>query len=242
MKRFSAILVSLFLFIPFCRVGAEPLADQKAKDSYSLGYDFGSSIKRQGVDIDLPTLTAAIQDALEGKQPVISAEDIRQNLMEMRKKLMVRQDQLARRHADNNLKEGKAFLAENRRRPGVREMKSGLQYQVLTEGSGPVPKPEDFVSVHYRGTLINGKEFDSSYNRGKPASLPLSSLMKGWQEALLSMKTGSKWRIFVPPDLAYGKRQSSQIPPRSTLIFEIELLSIDNTADSVMKHESAASE
>ncbi len=241
MKRFSVIVVSLFLFIPLCRIGAQPFADQKTKDSYSLGYDFGSNIKRQGVDIDLPTLMAAIQDALENRQPVIGPEDIRQNLMEMRKKLMVRQDQLARRYADTNLKEGKAFLEQNKRQEGVREMKSGLQYKVLVEGSGTVPKPSDFVTVHYRGTLINGKEFDNSYTRGNPASLPLSSLMRGWQEALLSMKTGAKWQIFVSPDLAYGRRQSSRVPPQSTLIFEIELLGIDSEANA-LKNESAVSD
>jgi FKBP-type peptidyl-prolyl cis-trans isomerase FklB len=232
MKRILAIIVGVVLLYPACWAQEQtPFKEQKAKDSYSLGYDFGANLRSQGVEVDLSVLLSAIQDGLENRKPAMSPEAIRDGLLQMRKKLMVRQDQRVREFTAKNLEMGKAFLEENRSKEGVAVLPSGLQYRVMKEGNGPTPKLSDSVTVHYRGTLIDGREFDSSYGRGEPAILSLGSMIKGWQEALPLMKTGSKWQIFVPADLAYGQRHSGRIPPHSTLIFEIDLLSVSNGSD-----------
>ncbi len=227
MKRILAIILGVTFSLPLCWAEEQaPLKEQKAKDSYSLGYDFGANLKRQGVEVDLSVLLSAIRDGLENRNPALGPKEIRDNLLQMRRKLMVRQDQRVRELTARNLEAGKAFLEANRSKEGVTVLPGGLQYRVLKEGSGPAPKPSDSVTVHYRGTLIDGEEFDSSYGRGEPATLSLGSVIKGWQEALPLMKTGSKWQIFVPAELAYGQRHSGRIPPNSALVFQIELLGI----------------
>jgi FKBP-type peptidyl-prolyl cis-trans isomerase FklB len=235
----SVFIVSVTFMLPFCQAQEQVLLkEQKAKDSYSLGYDFGANLKRQGVEVDPSVLLSAIRDGLESKMPALDSKEIGDNLLQMRKKLMIRQDQRYREFAARNLEEGKAFLEANKMKEGINVLHSGLQYKILKNGTGRTPKPSDSVTVHYRGNLIDGKEFDSSYDRGKPTILSLGGMMKGWQEALTRMQTGSKWQIFVPSDLAYGKRQSSRIPPNSALVFEIELLDIRETV-APSENESA---
>jgi FKBP-type peptidyl-prolyl cis-trans isomerase FklB len=228
MRRTFLTILSLTLLSSFCWAEEQvPIQEQKAKDSYSLGYDFGSNVKRQGVDVDLRILLSAVTEGLEGKKPAISPEEIRTTLIELRKKLMTQQERRSREFAAKNLEQGMALLEANKTKEGVMTLPSGLQYKVVKEGSGPSPKPTEAVRVHYRGTLVNGTEFDSSERRGEPAKLNLAGVIKGWREALQLMPVGSKWQIFVPPDLGYGNRQFGRIPPNSTLVFDLELLSIE---------------
>lgn len=227
MRLLSAIALGVALLVPVCWAGDQvPPQDQKVKDSYSLGYEFGNNLKRQGVEVDANTLMSAVREGLEGKQSALTPEEMRDTLLQLRKKLMVRQDQRLREFSAKNLEDGKAFLEANKTKNGVKTLPGGVQYKVLKEGSGSMPKPTDSVTVNYRGTLIDGKEFDNSYARGKPETLSLGGVIRGWQETLPLMKTGSKWQIFVPADLAYGQRNSDRIPPNSVLIFEIELLAV----------------
>jgi FKBP-type peptidyl-prolyl cis-trans isomerase FklB len=231
MKQILAMILGMTLLIPICRAGDQnvSLEDQKPKDSYSLGYEFGANLKRRGVEVDVEVLLASIREGLEGKQPAISAEEIERTLKQLKKKAMILSDRRFNELTGKNLEESKAFLGANKMKEDVKTLPSGLQYRVLREGNGPVPQAADSVELHYRGTQISGKEFDSSYRRGGPSTVPLVGVIKGWTEALQLMKVGSKWEIFVPPDLGYGTRWFGRIPPNSALIFELELLSIKDS-------------
>lgn len=202
------------------------LKEQKDKDSYSLGYQFGENLKFQGVDLNLDVYTSGIRDALGGKEPRMSSEEIRVTITSLQQRLMAAQQKVQKEQAAKNLSESKTFLAENGKKEGIKTLPSGLEYKVLTEGSGKMPKAEDTVTVHYKGTLIDGTEFDSSYKRGQPATFQVKGVIKGWTEALQLMKEGSKWQLFIPPELGYGERGGGPIPPNSTLIFEVELLAV----------------
>jgi FKBP-type peptidyl-prolyl cis-trans isomerase FklB len=208
------------------------LKDQKNKESYSLGYQFGQSLKSQGVDINLDIYASGIRDALGGKEPQMSQEEIRATIMELQRRVMATQQKELREKAAKNLEEGKKFLVENQKKEGIKTLPSGLQYKILTEGSGKTPKAEDTVTVHYKGTLIGGAEFDSSYKRGQPATFQVKGVIKGWTEALQLMKEGAKWQLFIPPELGYGERGAGPISPNSTLIFEVELISVKQKDDS----------
>jgi FKBP-type peptidyl-prolyl cis-trans isomerase FklB len=239
MRQISLIFFAIILLCSFCRAEEKiPLQDQKTRDSYSLGYDFGGNLKRQGVEIDVDVLLSAVREGLEGKTPAMSSEEIRDTILQLRRKLIILQDKRYRELAAKNLEEGKAFLEANKAKEGVRILPSGLQYKVLQEGDGPIPKVTDTVTINYRGTLIDGKEFDSSYALGKPMTTHVFGVIDGWTEALQLMKVGSKWQIFVPPDLAYGDRQYNRIPPNSTLIFELELINIVPEATAPGEEES----
>jgi FKBP-type peptidyl-prolyl cis-trans isomerase FklB len=227
MKRIFVLVFAMALMATFSMAEDEtPLKDQKAKESYSLGYEFGARIKRQGAEIDTETLISAIKSGLEGKEPALKPREMSETLRELRKKTMILANRRSEEAAARNLEKGKAFLAQNKTKEGVMTLPSGLQYKVLNEGNGPIPKATDSVAVNYRGVLIDGTEFDNSLKRGGPADITVSGVIKGWSEALQLMKTGSKWQIFVPEELAYGKRQFGRIPSGSTLIFELELVSI----------------
>jgi FKBP-type peptidyl-prolyl cis-trans isomerase FklB len=207
------------------------LNDEKSRESYSLGYEFGNNLKRNGVEINVNIFFSAIQEALEGKKPALSAEEMYSTILRQRKRLAALQDARLREFASKNLEEGKAFLAANKTKDGVKTLPSGLQYKVVNDGKGPIPKAADSVTVNYRGTLIDGKEFDSSRRKKGPVSLPVRGTIKGWAEALQLMKVGSTWQIFVPSDLAYGRRQFDKIPPNSVLIFDLELVSIADVSE-----------
>ena len=203
------------------------LKDQKDKESYSLGYQFGYNLKAQGVDLDLEVYNSGIKDALGGKEPQMSQEDIRATIMGLQQRLQAARQKELKEQAEKNVEEGKKFLAENQKKEGIKTLPSGLQYKVIAEGSGNTPQATDTVTVNYKGTLTDGTEFDSSYKRGQPASFKVNGVIKGWTEALQLMKEGSKWQIFIPADLAYGERGAGRtIPPGSTLIFEVELISV----------------
>jgi FKBP-type peptidyl-prolyl cis-trans isomerase FklB len=224
--RIAVLAMGLLASVAWAGQKAD-LSDQKAKDSYSLGYQYGETFKKQGVDIDLDVFAGAMRDALGGREPAMSPEEIRKNLTALQQRLFAAQQQQLREKAARNLEEGKAFLAENAKKKGVKTLPSGLQYRVMTAGSGASPKAKDSVTVNYRGTLIDGTEFDSSYKRDKPESFRVDGVISGWTEALQLMKPGAKWELFLPPELAYGERGMGRIPSNSTLIFEVELISIE---------------
>ena len=204
------------------------LSTPKDKLSYSIGMNIGKSLKRDNLDVDTAILLRAIQDVLGGGNLLITDQEAQSILTNLQADLRKKQEQEMQQVAETNKKEGDAFLAANKTKGGVVALQSGLQYKILQEGTGPKPTAADTVTVNYRGTLINGTEFDSSYKRGQPASFPVGGIIKGWTEALLLMPVGSKWQLFIPADLAYGARQAGPtIGPNSTLVFEVELLSIE---------------
>lgn len=225
MGRVSIIVLGIFLLFSVCRADERPLHDNvKYRESYSLGYEFGASVKRQEIEVDVDVLLSAAREALEGRKPSLGPEEIRDALKDLRRKVIVAQELHNRDRAAKNLEKGRAFLETNRTKEGIKTLPSGVQYMILSEGSGPMPKATDMVKVHYRGTFIDGTEFDSSYSHGEPMIIHANGMMRGWTEALQLMKVGSKWKIFVPTELAYAERQFGRIPPNSALIFEIELL------------------
>lgn len=227
MRKVTMIALVICLIAPLCQAESEtPPKDEKGRESYSLGYDFGARIRKQGVEVDSDILIAAVKSGLAGKDPSMAPNEMNSTLRELRKKVMIAANRRSEEAAAQNLEKGKAFLEENRTKAGVVTLPSGLQYKVLREGTGTIPKATDSVTVNYRGTLIDGTEFDNSRKRGEFATISVKGAIKGWSEALQLMKTGAKWQLFVPPELAYGKRQLGRIAPNSTLIFEMELLSI----------------
>ncbi len=227
MKYVPVIILIVGLICPVCRADEkQKLTDRKDRESYSLGYQFGNSLKTQGVDINMEIYASGIQDAVGGKEPLMGQEEIQTTISELQKRVAAVMQKAMKEKAVKNLAEGKAFLEENKKKEGVKALPSGLQYKVLVGGSGKTPAANDTVTVHYRGALIDGTEFDSSLKRGKPAAFPVSGVIKGWTEALQLMKEGGKWQLFIPPELAYGERGNSPIGPNSVLIFEVELISV----------------
>ncbi len=205
------------------QLSAQDLKSQKEKMSYIIGMDMGKNLKNQSIDIDQAAFARGIKDALSGGKSSLTDEEIRQTMTVFQKEMMAKNQALG----EKNRKEGEAFLAGNKKKQGVITLPSGLQYKVINAGKGRKPKPTDTVTVHYRGTLIDGTEFDSSYRRGQPATFPVNGVIPGWTEALGLMQEGAKWQIFVPSNLAYGERGTGgQIGPNATLIFEVELVSI----------------
>ncbi len=189
------------------------------KVSYVIGTQIAQNFKRQDVEINIESLMWGIKDAIEGRELALIQDESRQVMLNF-------QMRMTAKLTAKNLTEGIAFLEVNKAKEGVQVLPSGLQYKVIKEGTGKIPTVNDKVKTHYRGTLINGTEFDSSYKRNKPAEFPVTGVIKGWTEALLLMKQGSKWELYIPPNLAYGERGRPGIPPNSTLIFEIELLEV----------------
>jgi FKBP-type peptidyl-prolyl cis-trans isomerase FklB len=205
------------------------LKTDKDKVSYAIGADLASKIKTSSIDIDSTILTQALKDTLSGGKMLMTEDEIHTTLAGLSRQLQAKQAAAAKEIGDKNKKEGEAFLTANKAKEGVVTLASGLQYKILKAGDGPKPAATDTVVCNYRGTLLDGKEFDSSYKRGQPASFPVSGVIKGWTEALQLMPVGSKWQLFIPADLAYGDRQASaDITPGSTLIFEVELVSIQD--------------
>ena len=202
----------------------------QSRVSYSLGVELGRSLQESAgpYELDPGVVARGLQDALSGRHLLMDEEDLGEALAEFREIVASRQQEQRRQLAKANLEQGTSFLQSNANRQGVVQLPSGLQYQVLQKGDGPTPGLEQTVTVHYKGTLLDGTVFDSSYERGQPASFPLKGIIKGWQEALQRMPAGSKWRLFIPPDLAYGEQQAGpHIGPNSVLIFDVELLGIE---------------
>ena len=207
------------------------LKTDEQKFSYALGMNLGTSLQKQAVKVDPAILARGLKDALAGKTQM-TEEEARAAIMAVQTALRKKMEEGRQAASGMNKQEGDAFLAANKTKDGVTTLPSGLQYKVLKAGSGPKPSASDSVVCNYRGTLINGKEFDSSYKRGEPATFPVNGVIKGWTEALQLMPVGSKWQLFVPPDLAYGDRGAgADIGPGATLIFEVELMSIQEKKD-----------
>ena len=203
------------------------LKDTKQKSSYAIGMDIGANFKRQDIDIDAKALAAGIADSLSGKAQLTDAEQ-RQILTELRTQLMGKAETKQKETGEKNQKAGEKFLAENKNKEGVKATGSGLQYKVLKSGAGKTPKSTDTVKVHYHGTLIDGTVFDSSVERGEPATFPVDQVIPGWTEVLQLMKEGDKWQVYIPSQLAYGAQSPSpKIGPNSTLIFDVELIAVE---------------
>jgi FKBP-type peptidyl-prolyl cis-trans isomerase FklB len=203
------------------------LVTKKDKESYAIGANFGVGLRNQPLDLDPAIVAQGVKDALAGGKLAMTNDEARAVLTELQGELQKKQEAAMSQMGDTNKKEGAAFLAANKSKEGVVALPDGLQYKVVKAGNGPKPTSGDTVVCNYRGTLINGKEFDSSYKRGQPASFPVSGVIRGWTEALQLMPVGSKWELYVPSELAYGDRGAGpDIGPGATLVFEVELLSI----------------
>ena len=223
MKKFKFLTLLIIANLTTnIKMSAQKLNNEIDSVSYSLGVNIGENIKTQFPDIDLKNFEAAIKDVLDdNKKPSISGADAQKTIQEFFTKQQAKA-------SESMVEEGRKFLAENSKKENVVTLESGLQYEVIKTGEGAKPTLNDQVTTHYHGTLIDGTVFDSSVERGEPASFPVSGVIKGWTEALQLMNVGSKWRLFVPYDLAYGERGAGpQIGPFTTLIFEVELISIN---------------
>jgi FKBP-type peptidyl-prolyl cis-trans isomerase FklB len=203
------------------------LKTPKDKASYAMGMNIGNGLRKQSIDIDPAILARGLRDAFANGKTLLTEDEVRTILTQLQADMRKKQQELAQVASENNKKQGIAFLEANKTKEGVVTLPSGLQYKVLQEGTGAKPTVTDSVVCNYRGTLLDNTEFDSSYKRGQPITIPVTGVIKGWTEALQLMPVGSKWQLFVPSDLAYGERGAGgPIGPNATLIFEIELVSI----------------
>jgi FKBP-type peptidyl-prolyl cis-trans isomerase FklB len=213
--------------------GTNVFSDGKSRSSYAIGMMYGSRWKQQGIDVDDDWLVRGLKDAQAGGPTLMTEQEMGSTLNQFQKDINAKQRKMREEAAANNKAEGEAFLAKNKTQPGVVTLPDGLQYKIITNGNGTMPAPDDVVTVNYRGTLIDGTEFDSSIGRGKPAQFPIGNVIPGWTEALTHMKVGSKWEIYVPSDLAYGQSgRPPRIMPDSVLIFEVELLATEHSNPS----------
>ena len=199
------------------------------KASYAIGMNIGKNLKRDSVEIDPAVLFRGLKDALAGNKLLLTDEEAKAALTALQTELRAKEEAKTKAAAVENKKTGEAFLAANKTKEGIVTLPSGLQYKIIKEGTAPKPMADDTVLCHYRGTLVDNTEFDSSYKRGEPLKIPVGGVIKGWTEAIQLMPVGSKWQLFIPSDLAYGDRGApgSPIGPNSTLVFEVELISIE---------------
>ena len=225
-KKNKAIIFTCLIALPAFSLAQPESMQQKA--SYAIGIDIANSFERQGIKLDTNSVIDGIKDGLSGKQPVLTSTEMNNALSEYKKQLVAQQQKIQSEQSSKNQLAGETFLAANKAREGVITLASGLQYKIINSGQGNSPKLIDKVTTHYRGTLIDGTEFDSSYSRNEPTSFPVNGVIAGWTEALQLMHVGDKWQLFIPSSLAYGKRAvGNKIKANSTLIFEIELLKIN---------------
>jgi len=231
--KFFFTALSLFLLAGVASAEAQELKTDKDKLSYSMGVATGTQMKRQSVDVDVDMFANGLRDSISGGKLQMTEQQIQDALMKFQQEMTAKQAEKTRQLAEINKKEGEAFLAENRKKDGVKTLPGGLQYKILAEGKGKLPKEDDTVTTHYRGTLTDGTEFDSSIKRGQPATFAVKGVIKGWTEALQLMKEGSKWQLFIPSELAYGERGApgGVIGPNAVLIFEVELLAIKDSGE-----------
>ena len=221
-----ALVLSIFGSMVIAQKKGTPKT-KKEKVSYSIGVNIGKNMKTQGIDLDQGLLTQGIKDGLNSSKTAMSDKDMEAAMTAFQQEMMGKMQVKQKVDGEKNAKEGEAFLAANKKKEGVVTLSSGLQYKILKSGDGPKPTKDQTVKCHYRGTLIDGTEFDSSYKRGEPTEFPVGQVIKGWTEALQLMPVGSKWQLFIPADIAYGSNGAGQtIGPNATLIFDIELLSI----------------
>ncbi len=222
-KLFALTSLATVMGLYTVQVMAVDLDTDKKRFSYIIGMQIGQQLKGDNIDLDEAAFMAAIKDASTGAKPQLDQKDAEATMQRIQQQRQAEDEKIAKA----NQAEGQKFLAANKSKPGVKALPSGLQYKVIKPGTGASPKASDTVEVNYRGTLIDGTEFDSSFSRGQPATFQVGGVIKGWTEALQAMKEGAKWQIFVPADLAYGERGAGgKIGPNATLIFEVELLKI----------------
>jgi FKBP-type peptidyl-prolyl cis-trans isomerase FklB len=228
---------------------ASKAADYKtdaAKASYIMGHQTVTNFKKNGADVDVDAFVNGMKDSQKGTESVFSPAETQKVMEDFQKQVQTKRAALQEKEGKANKADGVKFLETNKSKPGVKVTASGLQYKVIKEGNGPKPSASDTVTTHYKGTLIGGKVFDSSYDRGEPASFPVGGVIKGWTEALQLMPVGSKWELYIPSDLAYGSRGAgADIGPDATLVFEVELIAIKGKeeapkGDSAAKSPSAA--
>jgi FKBP-type peptidyl-prolyl cis-trans isomerase FklB len=205
----------------------QELKDQKDKASYAIGLELGTSLKKGKMDVSTDKLLKGLKDGMSGEKPLLTEDQVKETMTALQKEMMEKQAAALKEEGEKNAAAGEKFLAENKKKEGVKTTASGLQYKVLKEGTGDSPKETDMVVTNYKGTTLDGTEFDSSYKRKEPTTFPVNRVIKGWTEALLMMKPGSKYQLFIPANLAYGDHAPGKdIGPNSTLIFEVELVSI----------------
>lgn len=222
-----AVLGALILAANAWAEDAPALKTQKEKVSYSIGIGIARDFKQQGVEVDQDIFIRGLVDGLNAKKPIMSEEDLKATASAYQAELKQKQTEARKATAENNKKMGDAYLAKNKTQKGVITTESGLQYKIIKKGDGAKPTDDSMVECHYKGTLVDGTEFDSSYRRGQPATFPVKGVIPGWKEALKLMPVGSKWELVVPSELAYGERGAGrEIGPNATLVFEVELLSI----------------
>lgn len=224
----TVVLTASLCASAFCAESELVLKTDKDKVSYSIGADIGKQFRTRGLDLNEQILIQGFKDAYAGKKSLLTEEQAQAAMESFKKEMMAKHEATMKETAAKNLKEGPAFLAENKKKEGVKTTTTGLQYKVIKAGTGKMPKATDTVKVHYRGTLIDGTEFDSSLARNEPVTFQVNGVIPGWTEALQLMPTGSKWQVFIPANLAYGETGAGQaIGPNATLIFDVELLSIE---------------
>ena len=218
------------------------LKTDSQKISYAIGMGLGKNIKRDSIDVDPTILLRGLKDAMAGNKLLLTDEEAKAAITALNAQVRAKEEEKAKVAALENKMKGDAFLAQNKTKPGVVTLPSGLQYKIISPGTGPKPTADDTIKCNYRGTLVDGTEFDSSYKRGEPIKIPVGQVIKGWTEAMQLMPVGSKWELYIPSDLAYGERGApgSPIAPNSTLIFEVELLSIEPKQPKEAPKEGAA--
>jgi FKBP-type peptidyl-prolyl cis-trans isomerase FklB len=227
--RLSAVLAVGLFFSAVSLYAAEgvTLTTPKEKLSYIIGVQIGNDMKNQSLDVDPGLISKGLNDSMQGKDLLIKDQEAKDIIAAFQKERAGKMAEQKKMIGEKNKTDGAAFLAENKKKEGVKVLPSGLQYKVIKEGAGKTPKATDTVVTQYKGTTIDGKEFDSSYKRGEPATFPVNGVIRGWTEALQLMKEGSTWQLVVPPDLAYGEQGAgNMIGPNATLIFEVELVSV----------------
>jgi FKBP-type peptidyl-prolyl cis-trans isomerase FklB len=231
MRRWVVACAVLFFTGSLCAAEEPALKTQKEKVSYIIGTIVAKDMQNQGYDLNTDLFMKGYRDALSGAKPPISDQDAQEAMNAFKTEMTAKKEAAMKKAAEENKKQEEAFLAENKKKEGVHTLESGLQYKVLKEGTGAKPTVYDNVTAHYRGTLIDGTEFDSSYKRNQPATFSVNGVIPGWAEALPMMKTGSKWQLFIPSKLAYGAGGAGGVvPPNAMLIFEVELLSVGEPA------------
>jgi FKBP-type peptidyl-prolyl cis-trans isomerase len=228
MKAFALIILGAMMATQSLDAQqAKSLSTKKQKISYGIGREMGRNIRQQEADVDLDALLKGMKDGVSNAKPAIAEEEIQALLEAYSREMMEKQTSKAKEQGDKNKKAGEAFLASNKKKDGVTTLANGIQYRILKAGNGPKPTKDKTVVCHYRGTLTDGTEFDSSIKRNEPATFPVVNVIQGWQEILPMMPVGSKWEVVIPSNLGYGERGTGgAIGPNATLIFEIELLSI----------------
>lgn len=228
MKAITAVIIAVLIFSSGVTAQKKSPKTQKEKVSYSIGVNIGRNLKKQNININADMLARGMKDAFSGATLVMSEKDMETTLKTFQQEMMTKMEAQRKVVGEKNKKEGEAFLSANKNKEGVITLPSGLQYKVITNGTGSKPTKDQTVKVHYRGTLIDGSEFDSSYKRGEPVEFPVGQVIAGWVEALQMMSVGSKWQLFIPSDLAYGEQGNPRggIGPNAVLIFDVELVSI----------------